>query len=66
MRKILQSIIDSHGIPYFVGGCVRDEILGIESKDVDIEVYGLEADELVKILSKFGKVDCVGSFFWCN
>lgn len=47
-----------------VGGSVRDHILGLEIKDYDIEVYGLETvDILVKILSQFGKVKLVGKSF---
>jgi tRNA nucleotidyltransferase (CCA-adding enzyme) len=34
----------------FVGGCVRDYFLGIDSKDFDIEVYGLSYRQIVKIL----------------
>ena len=30
-----------NGIAYIVGGYVRDKILGIINKDIDIEVFGL-------------------------
>ena len=47
-----------------VGGSVRDYILGRDSKDYDIEVYGLETlEELEKILQKYGKVNLVGKSF---
>lgn len=47
-----------------VGGCVRDEIMGInKAKDIDVEVFGLTADELESILSEFGEVDLVGRSF---
>ena len=48
---------------YVVGGYVRDKFLGIENKDVDVEVYGLEADEIEDVLSKHGRVDSVGKSF---
>src|SRR5574338_203533 len=46
-----------------VGGWVRDHLLGIESKDIDIEVYGIPAGQLKELLSSFGRVDTVGESF---
>jgi tRNA nucleotidyltransferase (CCA-adding enzyme) len=46
-----------------VGGYVRDELLGLDPKDADIEVYGLEAEDLRQTLEKLGRVDCVGESF---
>ena len=46
-----------------VGGCVRDELMGIEPKDWDLEIYGIEPQRLRKILDAFGKVDAVGEAF---
>jgi uncharacterized domain HDIG len=46
-----------------VGGCVRDELMGIEPKDWDVEVYGIEPETLRQILEKFGRVDAVGEAF---
>jgi tRNA nucleotidyltransferase (CCA-adding enzyme) len=48
----------------FVGGCVRDWVMGREPKDLDIEVYGPRSMlELAEFLGKFGKVDLVGASF---
>lgn len=46
-----------------VGGCVRDALMGIEPKDWDVEVYGIEPGELRNILESFGRVDAVGEAF---
>jgi tRNA nucleotidyltransferase (CCA-adding enzyme) len=48
-----------------VGGFVRDALLGIKSKDADLETYGVTAEELEKILNKLfkGKVETVGRSF---
>ena len=48
---------------YIVGGSVRDVLMGKESKDVDIEVYGGTGDEIAASLKKIGKVDAVGQAF---
>lgn len=50
--------------PIFVGGCVRDHLLGNESLDIDIELYGVsDTMELAKILKPFGKINEVGKSF---
>lgn len=49
---------------YLVGGTVRDNILGIEPKDLDFLVVGCtDLNKLISILSKYGKVDIVGQSF---
>ena len=46
-----------------VGGGVRDEVLGIVPKDLDVEVFGLTADELAHVLGQFGPVNRYGASF---
>ena len=48
------------GRALLVGGCVRDELLGIENKDVDIEVFGIAPE---KVLAKYPQADTVGKSF---
>ncbi|MGQ0541032.1 MAG: CCA tRNA nucleotidyltransferase [Blastocatellia bacterium] len=43
------------GRAMLVGGCVRDELMGVEPKDWDIEVYGVEAGRLKQILLEFAE-----------
>lgn len=59
-KEVSKKIIEANGRPYFVGGYVRDKLLGIRSKDIDIEVFGLEVDKLESILAEFGQVNLVG------
>ena len=60
---------EAGGRALIAGGFARDEairrILGrpIEGKDIDIEVYGLQAEEIQKVLKKFGKVKQAGESF---
>lgn len=51
------------GRPRIVGGCVRDWLLGLESKDFDIEVAGSDYESLVRALAPFGSADLVGRSF---
>ena len=51
------------GCAYLVGGCVRDALLDLPGKDYDVEVFGLDADALVRTLSRWGRVDVVGQSF---
>lgn len=46
-----------------IGGAVRDALLGIEPKDIDVEVYKISYSDLSDFLAKFGKVDLVGKTF---
>ncbi|MBU5335746.1 CCA tRNA nucleotidyltransferase [Intestinibacter bartlettii] len=62
-KKIAKKVSDMNGRTFFVGGYVRDEILGIETKDIDIEVHGIEVDTLVNILESLGGVQKVGASF---
>jgi tRNA nucleotidyltransferase (CCA-adding enzyme) len=51
------------GRALIVGGFVRDRLLGHASKDVDVEVFGIEAEQLRPLLASFGRVDPVGESF---
>jgi len=66
-QLVIETIINAGGKPLIVGGSVRDAILSKgEShipKDIDIEVYGLNVNTLIKVLRPIGKVGDVGKAF---
>jgi len=62
-RALADAVRDAGGRALVVGGWVRDWLLGLESKDVDIEVYGLAADRLREVLGSLGPVQTVGESF---
>ena len=62
-EHILTAVIDAGGVPYQVGGSIRDELLGLPVKDHDIEVFHLPADVLARVLAPFGDVSEVGVSF---
>ena len=51
------------GRPRLVGGGVRDWLLGLASKDLDIEVGGVDFETLHRALAPFGATDVVGRSF---
>ena len=57
------SVRDAGGTAYFVGGYVRDRLLGRENKDIDIEVHGITPDTLTEILSSLGEPTAFGESF---
>ena len=64
VRRIGRAIHEAGGRPVLVGGWVRDRLLGIpESKDFDLEVFGLSPGKLQKTLARFGPVITVGRHF---
>jgi tRNA nucleotidyltransferase (CCA-adding enzyme) len=48
------------GRAMLVGGCVRDALMGIEPKDWDLEVYGVEPEKLKKLLVEFASEASAG------
>ena len=60
---IAAAVRDAGGRALIVGGWVRDRLLDRESKDIDIEVFGVPADRLRSILSRFGTVNTIGESF---
>lgn len=62
-QAIASAVHAAGGRTFFVGGCVRDRILGIPVCDLDLEVYGIAPDALPDLLARAGKVDEVGRDF---
>lgn len=62
-EKTLNVLTAAGLTPYIVGGTVRDALTQQPIKDVDIEVYNADHDEIVKALKSIGKVDEVGKQF---
>lgn len=63
VKKITEYVNEAGGRVFYVGGCVRDRLLGIENKDVDIEVHGISPEDLYSILEKVGEPLAYGKSF---
>ena len=62
-RRVARAVRDAGGRALIVGGWVRDTLRGVDSKDIDIEAYGLPADKLHAVLAGLGPVNSVGASF---
>jgi tRNA nucleotidyltransferase (CCA-adding enzyme) len=60
---IARAVQARNGRALVVGGWVRDRLLGRESKDLDMEVFGVPAGDLPELLEPFGKVEPIGQSF---
>ncbi len=63
LHTLCRHIGNAGGHAWLVGGCVRDLILGIQPKDFDLEVYGLQPKTLKATLDQCGKTALVGRHF---
>ena len=62
-RRIALAVAEQGGRVYYVGGMVRDWLMGKEGKDVDIEIHGIPAARLEEILDTLGERTQMGASF---
>ena len=55
--QIAEAARHEGGRALIVGGWVRDRLLGLGSKDIDIEVFGIPAGRLRALLESLGRVE---------
>lgn len=64
LNNIFDKLQNSGASAIIIGGYIRDKLLEIDSKDIDIEVYGVSSfNKLESILEEFGSVNSVGKSF---
>jgi len=65
LLKISEDIRSAGGRAFLVGGFARDSLLGLnsEARDFDIEVYSINQEKLLNILSRHGKPNLIGKAF---
>jgi tRNA nucleotidyltransferase (CCA-adding enzyme) len=58
MERTIEDFVRGLGLDaYLVGGAVRDELLGLESKDADFVIPGVDYEGLRRALEPHGKVE---------
>ena len=63
LHDIAKAVRKAGGRALFVGGQVRDRLLGRPSADMDVEVFGVALDGIESILGAFGRIRKVGRSF---
>jgi len=65
LKPLIDTLIQNNIKPILVGGYLRDILMqNIKSKDIDIELYGIESiKELITLLTPFGRPHEVGKSF---
>src|SRR5688572_17212091 len=61
--RLMLEAVRRIGRPRLVGGGVRDSLLGIAPQDFDLEVGGVDFEQLHRALQPFGSTDVVGRSF---
>jgi tRNA nucleotidyltransferase (CCA-adding enzyme) len=61
--EVVRLLAEAGGRPLVVGGSVRDALMGVPAKDLDIEVYGLEPAAIERALRRSFSVISVGAAF---
>lgn len=65
LQLAIQDILSNGGKPYLVGGAVRDMVLGISPKDLDVEVFNMPIGKLSGVLAGVGPINTVGQAHGC-
>src|SRR2546428_2838837 len=63
VSSLAKTVNEAGGRALLVGGCVRDELMGKQPKDWDLEMYGIEPARLRELLDQFGNVNVAGEAF---
>lgn len=63
LSSLVSDLRERGGRVFLVGGAVRDILLLLQPKDLDIEVHGVSLKDLEAVLKKYGHVRTVGKAF---
>ncbi len=53
-ENLAEAVAEKGGRVYYVGGFVRDALMGRESKDIDVEAHGISYTSLLSVLETLG------------
>lgn len=63
LHEIAEAVREAGGRALFVGGQVRDRLIGRSSADMDVEIFGLAVEDVESILGSHGRTRQVGRSF---
>ena len=62
-QRLAAAVAEAGGRAYYVGGSVRDRLLGIPGKDLDLEIHGLAEERLFSLLAALGAPLAMGESY---
>lgn len=62
-EPFIKALVKAGGTPFFVGGFVRDTLIGKVAKDIDIVVEGMDVTDIQNSIKDLGKLNLVGESF---
>ena len=62
-KRIAELVSEAGGRTFYVGGFVRDRLMGRPNKDIDIEIHGISPAQLHEILGMVGEPLAFGQSF---
>ncbi len=63
LLRVCELISAAGGRAWLVGGTVRDGLMGLAQRDIDVEAFGLPASRLREVLGESFRLDLVGESF---
>ncbi len=63
LQEVCRTLEQKGASTWLVGGCVRDMLLGKQTQDWDIEVFGIHEPYLARVLETLGRFEYVGKHF---
>ena len=63
VTKLISAVETVGGTAYLAGGCVRDHLFKIKSKDIDIEIHNIAPQDLNDLLQSVTPVKSMGKSF---
>ncbi|MBN1356690.1 polynucleotide adenylyltransferase [bacterium] len=63
LLRLAFDIKDLGGRALMVGGAVRDRLMGLPAADYDLEIFGLNLDDLKRVCRRHGRISVVGASF---
>jgi tRNA nucleotidyltransferase/poly(A) polymerase len=68
LTSLVNILVENDAVPFLVGGSVRDAIIANSKNieyiliDIDLEVYNINFDKLIKLLEDKYKIEVIGNF----
>lgn len=62
-HQVFKRLQEAGAETFYTGGCVRDELIGLPVRDLDVVIFNLPADRVDLVLNEFGHLKQYGKCF---